>query len=92
MRLEPLPDPLRERDLVAWQLGIDLRGTTASGFAPKRMDVRSLDGTWLRCHLTAQRFDGAGSEVEAMIAVFRRWIDAPSPDSESTVFEAASAV
>ena len=93
MLLQSLPAPLGDprQQAAGWQLRIDLRGTTAAGFGPKRMHLCALDGPWLRCALTAQRFEGAGSEVEEVIAVFRRWIDTESPDTESSVFETASA-
>ena len=70
-----------------WSLSIDLRGTDAAGAAPRRMAVCAMDGAWLRCTLTPQRFEGRGSEVEQLIGGFRRWIDARPP-----VFEAAAAV
>ncbi len=86
MLLEPL------QNNKAWQLRIDLRGTSAFGCAPKQLNLHSLDGTWLRCTLGPMRFDGAGSEVEEMIAVFRRWIELDSPDAGSTLYEEAPAV
>ncbi len=70
----------------SWTLSIDLRGTDAAGAAPRRMAVCAIDGAWLRCTLTPQRFEGRGAEVEQLIGVFRRWIDARPP-----IFEAASA-
>ncbi len=78
---------LLEPDPKGWRLSIDLRGTDAAGAAPRRMAVCAMDGAWLRCTLTPQRFEGRGTEVEQLIGVFRRWIDARPP-----MFEAASAV
>lgn len=89
--LEPLPEKNNKDQHSGWQLRIDLRGTSAAGFGPRRMHLCTWNGAWLRCALTSQRFDGAGSEVEEMIAVFRRWIDSKSPDTKYSVFETASA-
>ncbi len=73
-------------DPSGWRLRIDLRGTAAAGSSPRKLAVCTIHGAWLRCTLNAQRFEGEGAEVEAVIAVFRRWIDAQPP-----VLEAASA-
>ncbi len=66
-----------------WHLSIDLRGTTAAGAAPRKLQVCALDGTfrgpWLRCTLNAHQFAGEGAEVEELIAVFRTWIDRRPP-------------
>ncbi len=69
-----------------WRLRIDLRGTAAFGAAPRRLAVCAIRGTWLRCALNPQRFEGEGAEVEELIGVFRKWIDARPP-----VLEAATA-
>lgn len=89
MLLESLPD----NSGPGWQLRIDLRGTTAAGFRPRRVNLSTLGGAWVRCTLSSHRFEGTASEVEEMIAVFRRWIDidTETPDTQSTVFEAVSA-
>jgi hypothetical protein len=87
-----LLEPLQERESTAWQLRIHLQGTSAAGFSPRRLHVRSMDGDWLRCQLSASRFEGAGSDVESVIGVFRRWVEGSTPDSESTLLETASAV
>ena len=60
---------------AGWRLRIDLRGTAAAGAAPRRLAVCAIHGAWLRCALTAQRFEGEGADVEELIGVFRRWID-----------------
>ncbi len=69
-----------------WRLSIDLRGTAAAGSAPRRLAVCTMQGTWLRCSLNEQKFQGEGLEVEVLIGVFRRWIDMRTP-----ALEAASA-
>ena len=70
-----------------WRLRIDLRGTAAAGAAPRRFALCAIPGPlpsgWLRCTLNAQRFEGEGAEVESLIAVFRRWIDAEPPVLEA---------
>ena len=60
---------------AGWRLRIDLRGTAAAGAAPRRLAVCALHGTWLRCALKAQRFEGEGADVEELIGVFRCWVD-----------------
>ena len=86
MLLEPILDSsARESTPVGWRLRIDLRGTAAAGSAPRRIAVCAMRGTWLRCSLNEQSFQGEGAEVEMLIGVFRRWIDAQPP-----VLEAAS--
>ncbi len=62
-----------------WRLRIDLRGTDAAGLPPRKLAVCAIGGAWLRCALNAQRFEGEGAEVEELIGVFRRWIDARPP-------------
>ncbi len=87
MRLEPMTDAAAvDRPAGGWRLSIDLRGTAAAGSAPRRLAVCAMHGAWLRCSLTEQKFQGEGAEVEALIGVFRQWIDARPP-----AFEAASA-
>ena len=73
---------LLEPEVEGWTLRIDLRGTASSGFAPRRLAVCAIDGPWLRCTLNAQRFEGEGDEVEALIGVFRRWVDVRPPELE----------
>ncbi len=72
MLLEPMENN-------GWRLRIDLRGTDAAGAAPRKLAVCAIDGAWLRCTLNAQRFQGEGAEVEELIGVFRRWVDARPP-------------
>ena len=71
---------LLEAGSVGWVLRIELGGTSAAGFGPRRLAVRAINGGWLRCTLNAQRFEGAGAEVEELIGVFRRWVDVQPPE------------
>ncbi len=87
MLLEPLETPEPSR----WRLRIDLRGTDAAGAAPRRLHLRAIDGPWLRCTIHPQRFEGEGADVEELIGVFRRWVDA-RPPARPSLEEAASAV
>ena len=90
MRLEPLGSAsqglAQSTGQTGWRLRIDLRGTAAAGIAPRRLAVCAIRGTWLRCALNAQLFDGEGAEVEELIGVFRSWVEARPP-----VIEAATA-
>ncbi|WP_158615532.1 Imm53 family immunity protein [Acidipila sp. EB88] len=82
MLLEPLPpieSSTRGPGEPGWRLRIDLRGTAASGHAPRRMSVCSFEGAWLRCALSGQHFEGEGLDVERLVGVFRRWIDREPP-------------
>ena len=81
-----LLDPISGGKHAGWRLRIDLRGTAAAGAAPRKLAVCTFGGAWLRCTLTGQRFEGEGAEVEELIGVFRRWIDA-----QPSTLEAASA-
>ena len=86
MQLEPLNGLASSGSAqAAWRLRIDLRGTAAAGASPRRLAVCAFHGTWLRCALNAQRFEGEGADVEELIGVFRRWVDwtgwTNSPDS-----------
>ena len=80
MRLQALDEP------AGWRLHIDLRGTADADAEPRRLQVCAMRGPWLRCLLSGLRFECEGAEVEELIRVFRRWIDAQPP-----VLEAATA-
>ncbi len=81
---------LQPHEQTGWRLCIELRGTDAAGAAPRSMAVRAMDGPWLRCALNGQRFEGEGVDVEELIGVFRRWIEA-RPPARPSMEEAVSA-
>jgi hypothetical protein len=93
-----LLEPVASTTQAAWRLRIDLRGTSAAGFPPRHMALyamyesghasqRGLErGSWVRCSLTAQAFEGEGAQVEELVGVFRRWVG-----PEQTALEAVSA-
>ena len=73
-RLEP-----RGRRGPGWRLTVELAGTrdwVRAGEPARTLSLFSVDGTWLRCTLCADRFLGSGDaeRLEEIVAVFRSWI------------------
>ena len=60
-----------------WRLIVELSGTGCSIMRPRTARIKSIDGGWLHCSLTPERFTGTcdPGRLEQVIGVFRRWVE-----------------
>ena len=95
-RLEEAPGAIRGAQQAGtrrrgWRLAIKLSGSCPAAMRPRSTKLKSLDGGWLHCSITSERFIGTcdSDRLEQVIGVFRRWVQ-PALDAESAELEAAA--
>ena len=74
-----------------WRLTVELEGTDVGVEQPRSLALHCMDGGWLSCSLTLERFQGEGDgrKLEQMLGVFRQWVgsasERPEPELEFEV-------
>ena len=65
---------------AGWKLFIELPHAPPRAYRhPRTFVMDSVDGRWLRCSITSQRFTGESDpeSLEQIIGAFRRWMEEP---------------
>ena len=76
-----------------WRLTIELGGSCSAATRPRSARLKSLDGGWLHCSLTPERFTGTcdPDRLEQVLGVFRRWVEPASAPEPAELETAAGA-